>query len=237
MNGCQIKMVLLLAGFVLTACSAKPYIVKPLMEIESPIGRKIIVVDHGWHTGFVFPADDVIRKIPVLKDRFSDAPYLEFGWGDQGFYQATEKNTGLTMKAIFWPTDTVVHVVAIPLLPSEFYFNAEVFEGCISNQGYAALIDYVVNSFAVNDYGDIIEIKSGIYGNSQFYKGVGKYYLTNTCNKWTAKGLKSAGMDIFPAFKLTSGSIMNYLRKMDPRKARGAGVREGFKVRYSADCN
>jgi hypothetical protein len=31
----------------------------------------------------------------------------------------------------------------------------------------------------------------------------------NTCNKWTAKGLKSAGMDISPMFKLTAGSVMS----------------------------
>jgi len=35
----------------------------------------------------------------------------------------------------------------------------------------------------------------------------------NTCNKWTAKGLKSAGMDISPTFKLTAESIMDYLEE------------------------
>jgi hypothetical protein len=35
----------------------------------------------------------------------------------------------------------------------------------------------------------------------------------NTCNKWTAKGLKSAGMDISPTFKLTADSIMDYLKE------------------------
>ena len=35
----------------------------------------------------------------------------------------------------------------------------------------------------------------------------------NTCNKWTAKGLKSAGMDISPTFKLTADSIMDYVKE------------------------
>jgi len=33
----------------------------------------------------------------------------------------------------------------------------------------------------------------------------------NTCNTWTAKGLKSAGLDISTAFKLSAESIMDYL--------------------------
>ena len=35
----------------------------------------------------------------------------------------------------------------------------------------------------------------------------------NMCNRWTAKGLKSIGMDISPTLKLTAGSVMNYLTK------------------------
>jgi len=75
------------------------------------------------------------------------------------------------------------------------------------------LLSFIASSFYKNQKGEILETQGGIYGNSQFYKGVGYFSLMNTCNKWTAKGLKSAGMDIAPAFKLTAGSIMNYLGK------------------------
>jgi len=58
-----------------------------------------------------------------------------------------------------------------------------------------------------------LELQKGIYGDSQFYSAVGDFYLMNTCNRWTAKGLKSIGMDISPTLKLTAGSVMNYLTK------------------------
>lgn len=236
MNECHEKIVLLLVGLCLTACSAKPYVVTPSNDNETSTRKKIVVVDHGWHTGFVFPTDDIAKNLPILRHRFGDVPYLEFGWGDQDFYQAREKNAGLTMQAIFWPTDTVVHVKAIPFSPSEFYSHSEVFESCISNQEYLSLIEFMVNSFAVNESGRIIEIKGGNYGNSQFYKGVGKYYLTNTCNKWTAKGLKSAGMDISPTFKLTSGSIMNYLRKKNELHS-SSDRKQTNNFHLTVDCN
>jgi len=44
----------------------------------------------------------------------------------------------------------------------------------------------------------------------------------NTCNKWTAKGLKSAGMDISPTFKLTADSIMDYLKENRQALATGS---------------
>ena len=67
------------------------------------------------------------------------------------------------------------------------------------------------NSFFRNKKGGVVPLNKGIFENSQFYQGEGDYYLMNTCNKWTAKGLKSAGMDISPAFMLTAGSIMDYI--------------------------
>ena len=67
----------------------------------------------------------------------------------------------------------------------------------------------------MEDNRNLLKLQKGIYGDSQFYKGVGNFHLMNTCNKWTAKGLKSIGMGISPTFKLTAGSIMNYLAKLN----------------------
>jgi len=49
-----------------------------------------------------------------------------------------------------------------------------------------------------------------LYDDSQFY-AERRLFLMNTCNKWTAKGLKSAGMDIGTTFTLTAGGVMDYL--------------------------
>ena len=231
------EKIVLLLSFCLTACSAKPYVVEPPKSREIYSRKKIVVVNHGWHSGFVFPIEDMIKKLPLLKQRFGNARYLEFGWGDQAFYQAGEKHTGLTIQAIFWPTDTVIQVVALPSLPSEYYSDIEVIKACVSNQEYLSLIEFVADSFSVNESGQIVEIKKGNYGHSQFYKGVGRYYLTNTCNKWTAKGLKSAGMDISPTFKLTSSSVMSYLRKQDQFQINVSSEQSTNALRSTIDCN
>jgi uncharacterized protein (TIGR02117 family) len=192
------------------ACSVEPAVVKSIATNASG-KNKVYVVNHGWHTGFAIPADKVNKFLPLVKKRFDKASYIEFGWGDKGFYQANEITTGLTIQAIFWPTESVVHVVSVPNEVTEYFQNSQVIVICLSAANMDSLMQFISNSFFKNEEGKVKKLKKGIYGDSQFYKGIGDYYLMNTCNKWTAKGLKSAGLDLLPTFKLTAGSIMNYL--------------------------
>ena len=198
---------------LLTACSSKPYVIKHT-EMPAVAGQEeIYIVSHGWHTGFVVPAQRIQNKLPKLRKRFGDIPYIEFGWGDKDFYQAKEITTGLTLNAILWPTESVIHAVAVPKKADKYFAYSTVETLCLSGREYSSLLRFISESFYKDEHGEILELKGGIYGNSQFYKGVGNFYFMNTCNNWTAKGLKSAGMDISPAFKLTAGSIMDYVKK------------------------
>jgi len=207
------KNFILLIIIILGGCSAKPYIVSYAEKFEGFGQNGVYVVSHGWHTGFVIPAPEIQGVIPELEQRFGDIPYIEFGWGDKGFYQAKETTSGLTLRAIFWPTESVVHSVAVPQKVEEYFSNSEVAKLCLSDGELSALIGFISRSFFRDKSGNLLELQKGIYGDSQFYSGVGDFYLMNTCNRWTAKGLKSIGMDISPTLKLTAGSVMNYLTK------------------------
>jgi uncharacterized protein (TIGR02117 family) len=198
----------LLFTLALTACSSLPHVTEPVQGDSAVIEDDIYVVSHGWHTGFVVPARLIQSRMPELKSRFGHSPYIEFGWGDKGFYQAEEITTGLTIRAIFWPTESVVHAVAVPGKANQYFPDSQVEKLCLNGHEYSSLIHFIENSFAKDKNGDIIKSRNGLYGDSQFYQGQGDYYLMNTCNKWTAKGLKSAGMDINPTFKLTADSVM-----------------------------
>ena len=208
------KVVLLIVILsLLTACSSKPYAVK-YTEMTAESGQEeIYIVNHGWHTGIVVPAERIQNEFPALRQRFGGTPYIEFGWGDNDYYQAKEITTGLTLNAILWPTESVIHAVAVPRRADKYFANSAVEILCLSGSEYSSLLRFISESFYKDEHGEIVELKAGLYGNSQFYKGVGDFYFMNTCNKWTAKGLKSAGMDISPTFKLTADSVMDYLKE------------------------
>lgn len=196
--------------FILSACSLKPYAVQHMNNGDAA-GEKIYVVSHGWHTGFVVSAARMKNDLPKLVQRFEDAVYIELGWGDKGFYQAPKITAGLTLKAIFWPTESVVHAVSVPEDVKGYFQNSQVEEIYLGSGEYNALVKFISGSFYKNEKSEIADLGNGIYGDSRFYKGVGDYHLMNTCNKWTAKGLKSAGLDISTTFKLTAKSVMNYI--------------------------
>ena len=180
-------------------------------EFEKSAKNEVYVVNHGWHTGFVVHASEIQKEIPELKQRFGNAPYIEFGWGDKEFYQANEITPDITLKAIFLPTESVLHAVAVSSEADKYFKHSEVHKFCLEDLELKSLVDFISNSFYRDESGSILKLNHGIYGDSQFYKAKGNFHIFNTCNKWTAKGLESTGMKISTTFKLTAGSIMTFL--------------------------
>lgn len=198
--------------FAVFGCSAKPSVVGPEVTADGPRTSKLYVVSHGWHVGIAVAAEELNTVIPELRERFAGAEYYEIGWGDEGFYQAPEITIGVTLRAIVWSRGAVVHVVALPASPAEYFPESRVVHTCLNAEEIESVTQYLANSFTRDGDGSVLELKRGLYGNSQFFDGEGRYHLLNTSNKWAAKALKSAGMDISPTFKLTADSVMGFVK-------------------------
>lgn len=188
-------------------------------EIIAPVATPVYVVRRGWHTGFVIPSQLIQSLLPELADRFGDTPYMEFGWGDRVYYQSADKSLGMTLRAVLWPTDAIVYTRAIPDQPSDYYPDAKVETLCLESGQFALLVSFIENSFYRDTEGDIVFSQDGLLENSLFFKGTGEYYLFNTCNTWTARGLKSAEFGISPAFKVQAGSVMRSVARNMPENS------------------
>lgn len=204
---------LLALALALASCSNEPRVAGPATEPFGARTTQIYVVSHGWHTGVVVPASKLNLALPDLGTRFGAPRFYEIGWGDKGFYQAQEITTGLTLRALFWSSGAVAHISAVPESPAASFPESEVRALCVSEAQLEALEQFIVGSLVHDGSGRLVPLARGIYGESQFYDAVGRYSVLNTCNKWTAKALRSAGFDVAPAVKLTAGSISGYLRR------------------------
>ncbi len=204
------------ALFIVFGFSPAPNVVKAEAGYTGTGPIQIHVVSHGWHTGFIIPTEALEAKLPALKARFGNAPMLEIGWGDKGFYQAETITLGISLRAMFWPSESVVHVVAVTDEVHAFFPHSQIRTLRLSQRGFATLVRFLTNSFHQEIEGEIMPLRKGIYGDSQFYQGVGDYFFLNTCNKWTAKGLKSSGLDINPTLKLSASGVMDYLESLNP---------------------
>lgn len=100
---------------------------------------------------------------------------------------------------MFWSSGAVMHIVALNEAPERYFSGSEIRALTLNINQHNSLMRYVGRSFARNEAGDLIMLKKGIDGDSQFYAANGRYGILNTCNKWTAKGLESAGMSVNPA--------------------------------------
>lgn len=208
----QVYRTFLLFALFVSGCSTQPHVIEQSQfEVAGP--EEVFVVREGLHTGIVVPSGTIRSRLPQLDSRFPDSPYLEFGWGDKTYYEAKEVTSGLTLRAVFLPTDSVMRVVAIPESPAIHFAGVELEALCLDRQQYSLLIGFIEHSFYRDSEGNLVKSKDGFEGDSQFFRAEGTYFMFNTCNNWTAKGLRSAGLGISPTFKFTAGGTMNYLSK------------------------
>jgi len=160
---------------------------------------EIFIRSNGVHTDLVLPAvneyKDWTRQIPVANTLVNDPSvnYIAFGWGDKGFYLNTPTWGDLTFstafKAMFALGTSAMHVT--------YYKNIKTGENCkrikINKAGYIKLIQYIEESFAMEQNVPVL-ISGYHYGDyDSFYEAKGKYSLINTCNSWTNAGLKNCG--------------------------------------------
>ncbi len=173
--------------------------------------KTVYVVNHGIHTGIVVPKQDAVSYMHSFND-FKHARYLEIGWGDETYYQTDPNTLWMGIRALFWPTDSVIHVAAFQTDPVTYFHNKEVVPLKLSQAGFIRMVKVIYDSFALNQQGQPIKLGKGLYGTSKFYRAEGSFHLFNNCNVWSAKAIRSSGfpLNIFSVF--TSDNIMYQLK-------------------------
>ena len=205
---------LLLAG--LAACAATPIAPAPSTASTEapPAARTLHVVGHGWHTSIVLRAADVLTDAWPARADFPDAQYLEIGWGNRDYYQATDPGVWLALKAAFWPAPGVLHVVAFDGAVERYFGAAEVVELTVSEAGLQRLIKHLRASHERDAAGRPIVLGPGLYGRSRFYASRERFHLLKTCNVWVATALREAGLPLTPTLTISAGALMARLRAL-----------------------
>ncbi len=164
-------------------------------------GKTIYIRTDGIHTDFILPVHSNIQNwneiIPWKDLKGSDTTFkfVAFGWGDQGFFLNTQEWSDLKFStafyALFYRGKTAIHVV----------FQSEPIPGklckrlIVSDKQYLKLVNYIEDSFDVDESGSTICIKDrGYWDFDAFYESKGKYSLFSTCNSWINGGLKKSDL-------------------------------------------
>ncbi|MCK5169524.1 MAG: DUF2459 domain-containing protein [Bacteroidales bacterium] len=175
--------------------------------------KKIYVLKHRWHTGIIINRAEAIKFLPSLGADFNNSQYIEIGWGDKDFYMAEKGTLFLALRAVLWPTESVLHVAEINSHPLWLFKKQEIIEFELTDDNFAKLIHYFNSSFYIDNNLNNLKLGKGLYGNSQFYLSIEHYHLFKTCNVWVAKGFKKANVPIKPCYAFTSKNVMKQLNK------------------------
>lgn len=203
------RLLSLLMMSMLVGCStAKEWRYPPLSEQDK---QSVYLVDHGWHTGIVVPANALNAVLPFLARDFPNARFYEVGWGDYDFYQAEENTLGLALQALIWPGDGVLHIAGFSIAPERYFYGGEVLALSLSNEAMTKLQHFIRDAFVLPGQGN--RLREGLYGDSHFYSAKGTFHLFNTCNSWVAEGLDRAGVPISTFLTITSGNVLRQTRE------------------------
>lgn len=187
---------------------------KNSLPAEDGEARKpVYLVSHGWHTGIVVRRADLPAAVWPESEDFPGAEYLEVGWGDRDYYQSRDPGVWLKLKAALWPTPSVLHIVGFSGPVAGYFPHSEVIELNLSQRGFERLSGFVHDRFDRNGAARLARLGPGLYGQSAFYPAREKFHLFNTCNVWTARALRAAGLPVTPYSAITTDNLMSQARR------------------------
>ena len=193
-----------LALVVLVAAWCRP--------VATPEVEPIYLVSHGWHVGLVIRRTDATAAHWPEQDDFPEAIFLEVGWGDRDFYQDPDPGVGKLLKASLWPTKSVLHVVGFSRRVTAYFPRSEIIRIDVPEAGVDSLAAYIHHAYARDDEGRPLALGPGLYGESRFYAGHGRYHVFKNCNTWAARALRAAGVRVRPAEILTADDLLAQAR-------------------------
>lgn len=205
---------------VLGACAApQPNPVEPQ---DGGPRVAVFLVAHEKHSGIAVRRADIPAGMwPETRD-FPQADYLEVGWGDRDYYYG--RNQGFTdaLRAAFGTNNpSVLHVAGVRGSLEKSFPMSEIIEVRLSRGGFDKLVRYIHDAYDRKGAAVVAPLGPGLYGDSRFYPGWETFNLLRTCNVWTARGLRGAGLALEDS--VTMEGLMSQARGIgkvvqEPRK-------------------
>lgn len=186
---------------------------------------EIFVETNGVHTGLLLPrrnalADwDALLPVPPTMQTQS---HLLFGWGSRDVYLNVptwgDLTPAIALKAATG-SDGIAHVDAIDR-PAPAPHRRSV---RLTGAQYARLAAFVRATFVTDAAGRAITVGQGYGAEDAFFEATDGYSAANSCNAWTARALRHAGVRVGRWTPLESG-VMRWFPAPTPPPTNALGA-------------
>src|SRR5882724_8829035 len=119
------------AAALMTTCAWTP--VEPYKG-GAPRTETVYLAAFGWHTEIGLRADMITGPLAALEREFPGAGYFTFGWGERGYYMATDPGVADLLRALA-PGPAVMLVRSLHRSPAETYGTANIYAIPVSREG------------------------------------------------------------------------------------------------------
>lgn len=193
----------------LGACAA--FAPNPVAPGNGGPGVSIYLVAHDKHSGIAVQRADIPAGLwPEIRD-FPQADYLEVGWGEREYYFGRDQGFTGTMRAAFGSNNpSVLHVAGVRGPLAKSFPASEIIEVTLPRDGFERLVRYIHDAYDRKGAPVVAPLGPGLYGDSRFYPGWESFHLLRTCNVWTARGLRDAGLPVEDS--ITMEGVMSQAR-------------------------
>ena len=167
---------------------------------EADRGVTIFVNTNGVHTGIGMPlVNELMDWRPYVPAEHLRVPargnYIIVGYGHRDFYLNTPSWAELSLATAFNAAtglgSTLVHVDHLQD-PREGMEQKAI---TLTAEEYRRLVDYIRPRFQLDAQGRTIPVPGrGYNSNDAFYEANGGYSAIMTCNEWTGRALRAAGV-------------------------------------------
>jgi len=169
---------------------------------QAESGIAVFVRTNGVHTWILMPKTNAHMDwrpfIPgghVRDPRWDAANYAAFGYGEREVYLNTPTWGDLSVRTAFWAAlgggDPLVHVEHVQE-PQEDEDTRRI---VLRPDEYRRLVTFVAARFRRDGQGRTMPVPGrGYRDNDIFYEANGGYSAILTCNEWTGRALRTAGV-------------------------------------------
>jgi len=166
----------------------------------------------GIHTHLVVPSAALLRAIPELEAQLKGATWARIGWGDYLYYGSTQQSLMLGLRALLLPTRATIVVLGIHDINARTSATSRAYSIETNLGTIEAVVTFVSRHFKLDRQNQPIKVRDKPCGEV-FFHSRGIYMFINTCNNWTSRGLRIAGLRCRPLLNFFPGQVEQSVRR------------------------